>query len=109
MPDVALTETPLDLMDANTVDLEGNALNLETDVNYTAQAELPAGGGGSEYQATSGPFVHMDDKAAITAIGRTRGRKIRHLETVRVKAGDTGNLWAWVSSGTGILNIFVEP
>ena len=105
---VALTETPLDLMDAATVDTEGNALDLNARTTYSVQAELPAGGGGSEYLATTGPFVHLHDRATAPATPSQGGRKLRHLETVRAKAGSGGNLWAWVTNGQAVINVFKD-
>ena len=105
---VLLTETPIDLMAAATVDVEGNALDLDSGTTYSVQAELPAGGGGSEYMATGGPFVQMHDGAAAPANGRG-GRKVRHLETVRARAGDDGRLWAWVTSGRALINVYEVP
>ena len=102
---VALTDTPLDLMDAATVDVDGNALNLDDNTTYSIQAELPAGGGGSEYMAVGGPFVQLDDGAAAPA----KGRKVRHLETVSAKAGDDGKLWAWCTSGGAVINVYEVP
>ena len=105
---VALASTPLDLMDAETVDVDGNALNLDSGTTYSIQAEIPAGGGGPEYIAISGPFVHLDDKSAAPANTGSAGRKLRHLETVRAKAGEDGKLWAWVTSGPAIVNVYEE-
>ena len=101
---VALTETPIDLMDSATVDSDGVTLNLDPKKTYSVQPELPAGGGGSEYEAVSGPFVALHDGAMAPAT--PRGHKVRHLETVRAKAGDDGNLWAWVTSGRAVINLF---
>lgn len=106
--DVKLTSTPLDLMDASTVDISGNPLELDADSSYSVQALLPAGGDGPELMAVHGPFVHLDDQTGVPEAARASGRKLTHLETVSAQAGEDGHLWAWVTSGRGQINIFRE-
>ena len=106
MADVALTATPLDLMAATTTDVSGAALGLDSSQIYSFQAEIPAAAFNDSNNAT-GPYVHVSDAdAEPTNLGG--GRKVRSLETIRVKAGDGGSLWAWSPGPPAVANVFVD-
>lgn len=86
-----LTQEPVDIIDA---------MSLNAGSTYSIQADPRHGG-----------LVHVDDSDAEPTAAA--GRKLRSLETARVKAGSGGKLWAWSPSSDANnpvhINVFEEP
>lgn len=74
MTEIALTNSPVDIIAANSA--------LDGDTIYTIQSE-----------SRLSSFVHVDDGDNEPAADR--GRKVRPFETIRAKAGAGGKLWVW--------------
>ena len=93
--ELALTGTPQDLI---------VELSLSATTAYTLQAEIP-GAKMSDSNNARGPFVHVDDGAAAPTDTSHAGRKVRSMETIRVKGA---NIWAWSPQSPAKVNVYED-
>ena len=95
---IELTATPVNLIVAH---------SLTTGTNYSVKAELPAAGGAAHgLRSWTGPFVRINDTGAVAPSDLQSGWPLGHLDEAIVKSGDDDTLWAWVSRGNAVVQVY---
>ena len=95
---LALSVTPKDII---------AELSLGASTTFTLQAEIPSAGQKDSNNAL-GPYVHLSDTDDAPTATSTAGRKVRSMETVRIKAGSGGAFWAWSPQSPAVINVFAD-
>ena len=98
MARLALSGTPKDII---------AELSLSASTTYTLQAEIPSAKM-SDSNNARGPYVHVDDGDAAPTNTSHAGRKVRSMETIRIKAGAGSKFWAWCPRLTASINVYED-